>query len=146
MEDNGSSADVREHGPNDVAVPHVPMTWCDVWPVAALSVRVEPEMVHVNQLTPVAEQDVAPDEEGGKTPNPWAMQCGASQEARIAMKRKRVNRAAAWLIIGSFCLTTVGYSYYLTMPIGDRPQSQSWASLRGGLVASDHEPKSLSRI
>ena len=35
MADSGSSADVREHGPKDVADPHVPITWCPVWPVAA---------------------------------------------------------------------------------------------------------------
>jgi hypothetical protein len=35
MEDSGSSAAVREQGAKDVADPHVPITWCPVWPVAA---------------------------------------------------------------------------------------------------------------
>jgi hypothetical protein len=65
----GISPATKEHGPKDVADPQVPMTWCAVWPVAAPSVRVGPEIVQVNQLAPVAEQEVAPDEGGGKAPS-----------------------------------------------------------------------------
>jgi hypothetical protein len=63
----GRSAIPSEHGPNDVADPQVPITRWEVCPVAAPSVRVEPEIVQVSQLAPVAEQELAPGEGGGKT-------------------------------------------------------------------------------
>jgi hypothetical protein len=62
----GRSAIPSEHGPNDVAEPHVPMTWWEACPVAAPSVRVEPEIVQVSQFAPEAVQDVAPGAGGGK--------------------------------------------------------------------------------
>jgi hypothetical protein len=62
----GKSALVKLIGPNDEPLP-VPITWCEVCPVAAPSVRVEPEIVQVSQFAPVAEQDVAPPLAGGNT-------------------------------------------------------------------------------
>jgi hypothetical protein len=43
------------------------MTRWEVCPLAAPSVRVEPEIVQVSQLAPVAEQEVAPLAGGGNT-------------------------------------------------------------------------------
>jgi len=57
IEDNGSSAEVREHGPKDVADPHVAMTWWEVSPVVGVRFRLPVVIAHVNQLAPVAEQD-----------------------------------------------------------------------------------------
>jgi hypothetical protein len=64
---DGRSPATSEHGANDVADPHVPMTRWEVCPLAAPSVRVEPEIVQVSQLAPVAEQEVAPLAGGGNT-------------------------------------------------------------------------------
>src|ERR1039457_5154615 len=49
---DGRSPATSEQGANDVAVPHVPMTWWEVCPVAAPSVRVEPEMLQISRLAP----------------------------------------------------------------------------------------------
>jgi hypothetical protein len=62
---DGRSPATSEHGANDVADPHVPITWCGVCPVATPSVSVPPEKAQVSQLAPGAAQDVAPPE-GGK--------------------------------------------------------------------------------
>jgi hypothetical protein len=57
---DGRSPATSEHGANDVADPHVPITLCEVCPVAAPSVNAPPEIAQVSQLAPGAEQDVAP--------------------------------------------------------------------------------------
>jgi hypothetical protein len=57
---DGRSPATSEHGTNDVADPHVPITLCEVCPVAAPSVNAPPEIAQVSQLAPGAEQDVAP--------------------------------------------------------------------------------------
>lgn len=87
----GRSAPTKEHGPKEVAEPQVPMTLCDVWPPAVPNVRVEPEIVQVSQLAPVAEQVLAPGEGGGKTllcarPS-WANQPTRMAHAANQMKR-----------------------------------------------------------
>jgi hypothetical protein len=64
---DGRSPATNEHGANDVADPHVPMTRWEVCPLAAPSVRVEPEIVQVSQFAPAAVQEVAPGAGGGKT-------------------------------------------------------------------------------
>ena len=57
MADRGNSALVRLHGEKEVADPHVPMTWCPVWPVAAPIVSTgvivgDDPKEHVNQGAP----------------------------------------------------------------------------------------------
>ena len=90
--DDGRSAVPNVQGPNDVADPHVPMTWCEVWPVAVPSVRTAPEIAQVSQLAPAAEHAVAPVDGGGYTPNPCAFPWGASQQIRTADKGKMTKR------------------------------------------------------
>lgn len=82
----GRSAIPNEHGANAVDEPQVPMTWWEVWPVAAPSVNVEPEIVQVSQFAPGLEQEVAPLGGGGKA---CAWPTWANQTARRAHKRKR---------------------------------------------------------
>jgi hypothetical protein len=64
---DGRSPATSEHGANDVADPHVPITWWEACPVEAPSVRVEPEIVQVSQFAPAAVHEVAPGAGGGKT-------------------------------------------------------------------------------
>ena len=80
----GRSPASRAHGPNVVAEPHVPMTWCEVCPEAAPSVSVEPEMTHVSQLAAGLEQELAPGEGGGNTAPSWACPYWAKQPTRKA--------------------------------------------------------------
>lgn len=90
---DGISPATSEHGPNDVAETHVPITLCEVCPVAAPSVRVEPEIVQVSQFAPVAEQELAPCTGGGKVN--CARRSWANQMARTAHKRKRAIRGGS---------------------------------------------------
>src|ERR1039457_1551940 len=92
----GRSAIPSEQGWNDVAEPHVPTTWWEAWPVATPSVRVEPEIVQVNQLAPGLEQEVAPGEGGGKV---CVRPTWANQPARRAHKRKRAIRVGTCLTL-----------------------------------------------
>src|ERR1035438_1839326 len=111
---DGSSPATSEHGPKLVAAPHVPMTWCGVWPVAAPSVRVVPEIEQVSQLAPGLEQELAPGRGGGKTAV-CVRPTWANQPARMAQKRKRAIRVGACLIFiknlpshdGSWCLRPI---------------------------------------
>ena len=60
IEDNGSSAEVREHGAKEAVNPHVPMTWWEACPVRAVRFRLPVVIALKNQLAPVAEQDDTP--------------------------------------------------------------------------------------
>jgi hypothetical protein len=85
-----------------VAEPHVPMTLWEAWPVATPSVRVEPEIVQVNQFALGLEQEVAPGEGGGKAAV-CARPSRANQTASRAHKRKRARCVGA-------CLTCMNYT------------------------------------
>jgi hypothetical protein len=90
---DGRSPATSAQGANDVAEPHVPITWCEVWPVAAPSVSVEPEIVQVSQLAPAAEQVLAPGEGGGKTlPPGWALPSHANRPTRMPHNGNHTKR------------------------------------------------------
>jgi hypothetical protein len=92
----GRSAIPSEQGANDVADPQVPTTWWEVWPVAAPSVRVGPEIVQVSQFAPGLEQEVAPLGGGGKD---CARPSRANQTARRAHKKNGTKRRLTMKIL-----------------------------------------------
>src|ERR1017187_371800 len=105
---DGRSPATSEQGANDVAVPHVPMTWWEVCPVAAPSVRVEPEMLQVSRLAPGALHDVAPPEGGGKTLLPCARPSWANQPIRMAHAANQMKRLETCISV--FVITAVSFS------------------------------------
>ena len=113
---DGRSPATKEHGANDVADPQVPTTWWAVCPVAVPSVRVEPEIVQVSQFAPVAEQELAPGEGGGKTlPPNCALPSCASRPTRMAHKPS--HRIRLETCISVFFMTSVSLSS-AAQPVG----------------------------
>jgi hypothetical protein len=104
----GRSAIPSEHGANDVADPQVPMTWWEDCPVAAPSVNVPPEIVHVSQFAPGALQEVAPPEGGGKTLLPCARPSWANQPIRMAHAANQMKRLETCISV--FVITAVSFS------------------------------------
>jgi hypothetical protein len=91
---DGRSPATSAHGANDVADPQVPITRWEAWPVAAPTVRVEPDSVQVNQFAPVAEQELAPP---GDEITVCARTLWENQPAKARHKRNGAMRVEACL-------------------------------------------------